>query len=216
MLTAIVTAFLTFLLTGILATRLSQAWQIRNWISQQRLADRESQYRALEGIFDEVATLASKRQHKMVRLLSALNNDDDYLVRNRLDEYDAALVEWNERLNALYAKLTIYTRWGLTKRLEGEIQANFVSAGARLEVLTKRRLSGATVNASEVASLRARLNHLQGRIFAFNRDILKILLDQKGALYADKFPTAETLDRFPTWQLFVALFKQRIERHDVG
>jgi hypothetical protein len=209
-LTAIVTVMLTFLLTGILATRLSQAWQTRNWVSQQRLADKEDQYRALEGIFDEVATLASKRQHKMVRLLSVITGEDDLLIRTRFAEYDTALVEWNERLNTLYAKLTIHLRWRFTKRLEDEIHANFVWAGDILERITKRRLARLQIEPEELVSLLLRLNQLQGKIFALNRDILRVLLEQKAELYVDKMPTVHTLDRFPTWELFKALFKPRI------
>jgi hypothetical protein len=75
--TAVVTVLLTFLFTGFGANRLIQAWQLRNWISQQRLADAEKEHQALQDVFDEVATLAGRRQHKMMRLLSRISSNDE-------------------------------------------------------------------------------------------------------------------------------------------
>src|SRR5262245_56868417 len=103
MLTAVVTVVLTILFSGLAANRLVQARQHRNWMAQQRLSDAEKDHQALQAVFDEVASLASKRQHKMFRLLHLIN-DDKEVFNQRLSEYDSALVEWNERLNAIFAK----------------------------------------------------------------------------------------------------------------
>jgi len=57
---------------------------------KQRLSDAEKDHRALQDVFDEVATLASKRQHKMMRLLYVINDNEDVL-KQRFGEYDTAV-----------------------------------------------------------------------------------------------------------------------------
>lgn len=55
--TAILTVLLTFVLTVLVGNRFIQAWQHRNWLEQQRLLDTEKEYKALQEVFDEVASL---------------------------------------------------------------------------------------------------------------------------------------------------------------
>lgn len=210
MLTAIVTVLLTFLLTGLAANRVVQNWQHRNWRAQQHFADTEKAYGALQDIFDEVASLGSRRQHRMFRLLSILRDSNDDRIKERLSEYDGAVVEWNERLNVIYAKLTLHLEWRFTRRLDSEIQPLFVRLGRRLEMLTKRRLAGLEISDSEIRNTREALDRLQGELSVFHRDILKFLLDQKNKLYEAKKLAPETLQSFPTWELFKALFKPRV------
>lgn len=213
---AVVTAILTFLLTGLIANRLVQRWQYRNWVSQQRLADREKEYGIIQDLFDEIALLSSKRQHKMFRLVSSLRTGNLEVVRARFADYDSIVVEWNERLNAIFAKLTMYLRWRFTKQFEDEIQGKFVSIGRELETLTYSKLRGEALNSRSCARLQNELNKLQGRLFLFNRDVLRFLLDKKSSLYREMPFVEETLDRFPTWELFKALFKPGILRPDVN
>jgi len=183
-------------------------------MAQQRLPDAEKDHRALQDVFDEVATLASKRQHKMMRLLYVINDDEEVFSR-RFGEYDAALVEWNERLNAIFAKLTMHLEWRFTHRLEHGIQRSFALLGSELEDFVERRRNDKRISDVEIIRVRQRLNHLQGQIFAFNRDILKFSLERKKKIYKEKQLTIYTLDSFPTWKLFKALFKPRVHREDI-
>jgi hypothetical protein len=210
--TAITTALLTFLFTGLIANRLVQQWQHRNWKSQQRLSDTERKYQEFQELFDEVAALASRRQHKMVRLLSSIRSGDVDLVKQRLAEYDTALVDWNEKLNAIFAKLTMYLRWQFTKRLEGHIQPTFVRIGRELEALARARILRSEGNLPKCRQLQRELDRLQRDIFEFNRDVLRFILTKRDELYEEIPFSADTLDRFPTWELFKALFKPRVQR----
>jgi hypothetical protein len=210
--TAITTALLTFLFTGLIANRLVQQWQHRNWKSQQRLSDTDREYRGFQELFDEVATLASRRQHKMVRLLSGIRSGDVDLVKQRLAEYDIALVDWNEKLNSIFAKLTMYLRWQFTKRLEDDIQPTFVRIGRELETLARARIAGSGADSTKCRQLDRELNRLQRHIFEFNRDVLRFILTKKNELYEEMPFRADTLDRFPTWELFKALFQPRVQR----
>jgi len=212
--TAVVTVVLSFLFTGLAANRLIQAWQYRNWKAQQRLSDAEKDHRALQDVFDEVATLAGKRQHKMMRLFYVINDNEDVL-KQRFGEYDTAVAEWNERFNAISAKLTMHLEWSFTHRLEDGIQKSFVSLGNELERFVKRRKNNERISATEILRVRQRLDLLQRHIFQFNRDMLKFLLGRKQEIYKEKPLTLHTLDSFPTWELFKALFNPRIRRNEI-
>jgi hypothetical protein len=213
--TAIITVLLTFILTGILGNFVVQAWQHHNWLVQRRILEAEEQYKALQKTFDEVSELAGKRQHRMFRLLSSLWGEGDDVVRKRLSDYDESATMWNERLAAQYAKITMQLDYWLTLRLDREIQPRFVRLDAELTRLTTARLNGVKLSSADFGRLSQALNALQGQIIGFNKATLKQIDDKKVALYRPKDFNLGTLDSFPTWELFKALFKPRKHSLDI-
>jgi hypothetical protein len=193
MATALLTILLTFLLTGLVANRLSQAWQYRNWLSQQRLSDVQKELDILKDLFDELMRLGSQRQHKMIRLLAAIRSLDDEKTRERLTDYDAAVMEWNEHLNSLYARITMHMSFQFTKRLEDDIHALFVGTGIKLVGFAQKKLLQQPFESSELPSLERDLNVLQGRLVTFGRDILRYQRDTKRAVLYDTPLTERTL-----------------------
>ena len=167
LLTAVLTVVLTFLLTGLFANRLVQGWQHRNWISQQRLADTQKDYQSLQDLFDEIAGLAGKRHHRMVRLLASIRSFDADVTRQRFTEYDSISTEWNERLNAIFAKLTMYLQYDYTWRLEHDIHHRFVTLGSELERLARQKISGRSIDRSQCIAVQRGLNSLQATVFIF-------------------------------------------------
>jgi hypothetical protein len=215
MLTTLFTILLTFALTGLLGNFIVQTWQQQNWLRQRRIMEVEAQYTALQTTFNEVSELAGRRQHRMFRLLSSLGKDDDDVVQKRAADYDESSAQWNERLVAQYAKLTMQFESGyrLATRLEEDIQPRFVAIDTELSrLLGARRRSGAKVSKKDFARLSQNLNALQGKIGLFSKVTLKEIADQKKGLYQPRRFTPYTLDSFPTWELFKALFKSR-QRH---
>lgn len=215
MLTAIVTVFFTFILTGLLGNLFVQAWQHHNWLVQRRILEAEEQYKALQKTFDEVSELAGKRQHRMLRLLRSLPRNNDEVIRKRMGECDEASALWNERLAAHYAKLTMQLTWELARHLDDHIQPRFVKIDVELTKLAEARLSsGAIVSSESSARLSQALNKLQGYIIRFNKLTLKQIEERKKSLYSPMQFSLTTLDSFPTWELFKALFKPRKIRFD--
>ena len=212
MLTAVISVLLTFLFTGIAANRLIQAWQHRNWISQQRLADVSKRYETAQSIFDEMSSLAAKRQHRMLRLLAAVRSMDKERIEERRLQYDEVLTDWNDKLIPLFAKLAVHLQTRFWWRLENEIQPAFVSAGSILERLVRQRLSDGKIAASELRIVQEALNRLQRSLYVLNRDIIKYTVDQQKELYKSPELSPYNLDGFPTWELFKALFKSRVLR----
>lgn len=100
---AIVSILLTFVLTGVIGNMLVQHWQYRNWINQQKFLGEEKQYYALTALWEELTNLASKRLWRMRRLHAALINGDDEKIKERLNDYDLALSEWNQSKPAFEA-----------------------------------------------------------------------------------------------------------------
>jgi hypothetical protein len=146
--------------------------------------------------------------------LSVLQSDDRDLIKLRVSEYDAAVVEWNEKFGVFLVKLRFYTHYKMAVRLDRELQPTFVGLGISLERLTHRRLADETVSSREIGQLQARTNHLYGQIVAYNRDLMNALAVQQTRTYYGKLIELKpkTLEHFPTWELVKALFKPRIER----
>ncbi len=211
--TAILIAILTFLLTGVLANWLVHKWQHRNWLNQQRYLGAEKEYLILKELSDEIAGLAAARLYRMHRVVRALRAFADDIVKSRFEDYDKAQIAWNDKLSSFLVRLRIYTDNSMAVRLEEEIQARFVRIGSRLDSVTRHRLSGGEIPGRTVSELDTDLNRLHGKLLSFNREILRIILWRRQVTY-EGFRltlTESTLELFPTWQLFKALFQRRTE-----
>lgn len=204
----ILTVLFTFVLTSIVGTWIVHAWQRHNWIVQRRILEAEEQIKALQKTFDEVSELAGKRQHRMFRLLSAIRQGTDDTLTKRLADYDEASLTWNEKLSTIYAKLAYQLRYPFSLRLEADIQKRFVKLDNELTGLIAARRNGATISTAGTAPTSKELVALHTAIVRFNKDTLLEIERQKQILYEPEL-NAKTLHRFPTWQLFKALFKPR-------
>ena len=213
MLTAIVSILLTFLLTGVIGNMLFQRWQYRNWISQQKFLGEEKQYYQLTALWEELTNLASKRLWRMRRLHSALTGEDDEKIKERLNDYDLALSEWNEKFHSMSVRLTLYSSWDLERELEDQLQHSFLDAGLRLERLTKARLATGRADKKLAHDLLLEFFDLSRTLFTFNRNTLAVVQRQKSRTYygVEIVLTRQTLDKFGTWELLKALFQPGIK-----
>lgn len=212
MFTAITTVLLTFILTGLVGSRLIHGLQHRNWLAQQRILNREREHNAVQAISDEIVNLGGRRQYRMVRLARSLRSADLEIIRLRLKDYDEALVAWNDHLGGIYAKLAMHFDWYLTTDLEKKIQNRFNTIGQRLERLTEQRLKNGKVDNVQLVDLEKALNILHGQLGKFHRRILKEIEARKNAEFLPKQLRANNLDSFPTWELFKALFEPAKKR----
>jgi hypothetical protein len=212
---AILTVFLTFLLTGVAGNRLVHYWQHRNWLRQQLVLNEEKEHEALQHVFDEISELAGKRQHRMFRLLHGIRGTDDEALQQRQTDYDEATIAWNDRLISLFARVTMHAEWRLTKRLEDDIQAAFVTIGANLDKMARDRLAGRAMNSGDTARVLAALNKLQGKISGFEKDVIRFMQSKRKSFTRAAELTPYNLDRFPTWELLKALFERRIQGNKI-
>jgi hypothetical protein len=214
--TAIVTIFITFLLTGLLGNRLLHFWQHRSWLAQQRVLTEEKAHEALQRVFDEASTLAGKRQHRMFRLMHGLLRNDDDALRQRVADYDEATVAWNERLVALFAQIEAHAAPWLRSRLENELQPMFVVVGADLEKMARERLAGkGKISSAEIKRIVRRLNKLQREIFLFEVRVIGFMKDRRRTLIREVELSPYNLNRLPTWKLFKALFQGRVQGDEI-
>ncbi|WP_370676676.1 hypothetical protein [Pleomorphomonas sp. PLEO] len=211
MLTALITSLLTFILSGIIATRIAYTWQRESWIRQQRVLDRENEVKILRDLVDRFADLAGKRQHKMLRLVFALRSGKKDLIEKRSIEYDEILDEWNSNIVFLYAKLTMYVSWEEAIKLEN-IQNIFVRIGWKIEYI-KNNLSN-NQNKEIKDSLNS-MNELQGLLGNLQKKLIKSILEKKDNIYKEEKLSEDTLDRIPTWKLFKSLFERRVKRDEI-
>lgn len=207
----ILLAVITFLLTGFVANWLVQNWQYRNWINQQRFLGAEKRFEALRTHAENLAKLASTRLSSMFRLTYAVNMAPEFMEERR-KIYSSAVDEWNGNINLIYAKTTMYTRFGLTKRIEDEIHDPFVAAGSAIERAIRAKIANPAKHIDLVPILN-QLNGIQGRLENLNRDMLRIVISRQAATYqgVEVSYKKSSLKYLSTWQLFQALFITRVD-----
>jgi hypothetical protein len=207
--TTVTSILLTFLLTGLIGNWLAQRWQQRNWMNQQRFLGEEKEYISLKDLWEQLSGLAAKRLWRMRWVLFAIDDKNDAAVQERLVEYTSVLSEWNEKFTPMCARLTLLTRWAFTYELDRGIQNDFVNAGLKLERLVKARLSNQHVDRRGTLMLHKEFDVLSGRLFAFNRDVLRAVERQRARTYygVEVEYSKSNLEKFGNWQLLKALFK---------
>jgi hypothetical protein len=214
----VIGALVTFVFVTLLGNWVLQNWQQRSWLNQQRFLGKQTEYNALKDLFEEIVSLAGRRITRMRRLQRVLRGGDDELVKARLEEYDKIQTEWNDRLNSFYVRLRFYAAdYEMADRLEKQIQDKFVSIGSRLEQAVKHRQEGTRPASHVVTGLDNNLNDLYRAIIVYTRDMLRHIEEIKKETYfgVEVKLKPDTLELFPTWQLFIALFKPRIQTHSI-
>jgi hypothetical protein len=203
---------LTFILTGFLGNWLIQQWQQRNWMNQQRFLGEQKTFENLKALCDETMAISSRRLWKARRLAGALAHGDDALVRTRLNEYDQALSDWNERIVDFQVRLMLYGSSEMLDRFNSDIRDTFISISEVLDELTKQRQGGLGQTDSRMRQMQPRMNGLSGQLYNFNKDLNQMLDIQREKTFYGRLMTLDraNLESFKTWELVIALFKPRV------
>jgi hypothetical protein len=129
----LVTALLSFLLTGLLGNWLVHKWQQANWMQQRRLLRAEQQLQDLRTLIDEIMALADSRSFRIRRLLRNLPHHGANIFPSLRKELDTATTNWNDKFNSFLARLTLFADHSFAMRLEDEIQPLFVRIAGSLD-----------------------------------------------------------------------------------
>lgn len=153
------------MLGGLLGTYL----QRRSWEHQNEARLREEEFRRADEVSEALSQLLDKRLYRMLRLFYALRRVADGsgsmdVVNTPLDDYNAVLYEWNDRLNLNLALLGTY--FGETARawLDTQIYETFQHVGAQLEQLY-RELNAGRRDTDIAEQLEAELLALNDQIY---------------------------------------------------
>ena len=207
--TAAVTAVITFFFTGLLGNYLVQRWQQRNWLNQHRLLGAEKRFEELQKLIDEITNLGDARTFRVRRIIRNRASDIARLQVLR-DSCDKSVVKWNERFTAVSVKLTMYAGYSrFTEGLELDIQPAFVAISEQLDRAVRYLAAGQSIPRPLRIEMENMLNAISGKLFNFSRDLLGLLLTkQREAYEGEKVRfSEETLELFSRWYLFKALFK---------
>lgn len=211
--TVVISVILTFVFTGLIANWLVQRWQYRNWLNQQRFLGSEKKYEALKEHADNISRLASRRLSAMFRVVFTLDQSEERLEERR-KIYSDTIDDWQQNVNSLYTKTTMYFSWNMTKRLEDEINANFVSIGTRIDKSIRIAQRREEISPPSKQKILNDLYSLQGTLGNFNRDMLRHVIHQQKSTYhgVEIGYNEADLQYFSTWQLFKALFLTRVDQ----
>jgi hypothetical protein len=204
---------LGFLLTGLVANRLLQSWQLRRWLQEQRYLGQEKEYQALRELAEELSALISVRIFHMRLLNRAAARGLKDLLDKRLVEYDSSLRKWNERLSTFYIRLPLLGTETLSYRLERSLQKRLVATGAIVEDMARTCAMGNQVAKGLAIKVENDLNDIHGRAIIFNQELLQLVKSRRTDVYFGtriKFKRSN-LARFSTWYLIKAIFVRDID-----
>src|SRR6266536_2574228 len=164
---ALFTVIISFVLTSLVGNRLVQGWQRRNWLAQHTLESAEKNLDELGKIINEILVLGDARYFRTLRVTWYLNSSDTESFCRVKQEYDQAVVNWNDHLNSLKVRLRMYVDYHYTDILEA-IQARFCEISTRVDSAIRSR-SKQTIPQSSLVELEAKLSAISGQLFNLSR-----------------------------------------------
>ena len=205
------TILLTFFLSTLVGNRLLQWWQLRNWFNQQRFAGEEKEYVALKEVADDIIAMSGLRLNRMRRLRMGLTTRDAEVIEERRSDYEATVIQWNEKLNSYVVKLTFYADYQMATRLYHDVHERFVSAGRGLEALVRLAKEQSDIPGSRLRYVESTLNTTYIGLSDFNRDLVRYMEIKRQEVYFGRKVSLEkdNLELFSNWELFKGLFKPR-------
>jgi len=196
-------------LTGFIGNWLVQRWQQRNWLTQHTLQSAEKRIEELRRLIDEILRLGDARNFRTRRIVRQLNNADLAAFNRTKEDYEQAVVNWNDCFNSMCVRLTMYAAYRpYTERLEESIQPLFVNISEKVETAIGAHAKQ-NIAPSMIAQMDNDLNAISGKLFVFGRDLVRLLLTKQQEAYNGKpiLFSKENLELFPRWYLFKALFQ---------
>jgi hypothetical protein len=167
----------------------------------------EKAFEELKKLIDEIMTLGDARSYRTRRLLLKMRNANKSSISGVTRDYEQAVTAWNDKLNSFTVRLTVYAKYSFAEELETDIQERFMRISARIDSLPHSIPRDRVFAVSP--SLQRELDQLNYRLFQFSRDALNVLQEKQREAYGGNklYFEEQTLELFPTWYLFKALFK---------
>lgn len=200
-------------ISAIVGNYLIQRWQQRNWRQQQLVLRGEKNIEALKAVIDDFMRLADTRSYRTRRLVLQMRlspEEGKVVIDEQIKkDYIESVVIWNEKLNSMVVRLTMYAPQGCSRDLEERIQTGFYQVSNKAE----SALRSIAPSQRELNSLKSEigneLNWLNGVIGELCKDLIRSLKEREKLNYLGKeieFGPL-TIEQFSTWQLIEALFK---------
>jgi hypothetical protein len=213
MIATLISILFSFVLLSIIGTTFAQRLQHKNWLRQQNISIQDRRISDLNVLFIDLDNLLSRRLYKTRRLLYALRRSQTIEIKDRLNDYDSVLTEWNEKRNSFQIRLVRVISVELANHFEHLLSQRFVHIGSRLERLTRAYLQNQLPNnfRETLTTLEDELDVLSRTVYEFLREIYINLQAEQERLYKldsdNKIPTtAGDLDQVSAWYLFKSLF----------
>lgn len=206
------------LLTAYLGARLAQHWQLRSWILQQKVNDREQRYSELKALYDDLDKIANRRLYRLRLLIWALKRGDKDLIEERIKSYGEVVTEWNEKFNSIVIRSVRILDTGsyLIWSFEQLVSKPLIEIGSVAETATRNfRTTGATkISNAQWSIYQQKLDTLNYHLIDHMRNIyieLQKLKDDRFSIIEEGKMARETTDlsKVSSVHLVKAIFQQR-------
>jgi len=211
----------SFLLTSLLANRLVQKWQQRNWMQQQKLLRVAKELEEIDEVIKELMRLGDARCYRSRRLMLTIaaahhkssSDTRDRVLSSRMDEYAATVVNWNDRFNSLCGRVVMHTSNYYARRLELQIQPSFVQVSQKIESMIDGMSQPISIdyNAKTAQDIDVELNSISGKLGLLGKSLIKVMQKRRNEAYNGKEIPFErdTAELFSNWYLIKQLFKTK-------
>jgi len=183
----------TVLLTAYIGNKIAQHWQLRSWILQQKIADKDQKYTELKSLYDDLDRIANRRLYRLRSLIWALKSREPKRIEDKTSDYAEIVAEWNEKVNSIFIRFVKTLRSGSSLYLtfEQTVFNPLVEIGGATEKAARTyRLNRQTnVPNSVWANYENRLDLVNRRLIEVMRD----LYDELQKLKDGRFAIAEEI-----------------------
>lgn len=177
-----------FALTTILGGLLGAFLQHRSWRYQWDTESSEKHVSTSRELFQEISRLMDRRLYRVYQFYVWSKRGSEPELKTSLENYRAALTDWNDNINRHLAMLQIYFGQGIREKFDFEVGHKFVRVGELVERYHRRSDEG---DKALEQSIEKEINDLRGEVYAYNLILLGEIeiktkrSDQPAGLIAD-------------------------------
>lgn len=197
---------LGFVLTYVVGSWLTSAWQTRSWHYQREYESRKELVKVQTELVEALGNLIGKRLSRMQRVLSALRGGDESGINNNWDANDKVVLEWNDNLSGFVTKLR--QNFSTDEQYYFEERITYLISNTQ-EKLYKQKNSFAR-DKSKLTEIQSDLRLIRHETNLFLQDLWSVI--ERSNKYADGIYEIDHVNNNNLTYLFLikSLFKLRI------
>lgn len=209
----IISTIIGFVLTGLIGNYLVQKWQLRNWLTQQKIAAVEKEHIELKELAETFSAFANERIFSMRAALYSLKTEDKELKTQRTEEYRESIKNWNQKYGYFSAKLPLLMSQAHTQDFDKKIHRKMVETSILIDKAIAKKKAPSNANLIE-----HKLIEINKHTIILTNEILQSSRQKRNSIH-EKVTLSyniENIEKYSTWQLIKALFIKNVNSFSIA
>lgn len=210
----IISTLIGFILTGLIGNYLVHKWQLRNWLTQQKIITIEKEHLEIKELAESFSSIANERLFSMRAVTHSLETEDNTLKNQRIGEYREAIRKWNQQYGFFSAKLPLLMPLSYTQAFDDGIHKKMVEASILIDEVISQKKNQAIAS----VLIEKKLIEINRNTIRLTNNILQSAKRKRLSIHEEQTLNycTENIEKFSNWQLIKALFIKDVNSFSIN